>query len=403
MSKSVSEKGGIKHLLHSLFGKTWAMWVGGILLGVGNICLFIVLKPWGASGGILNWGQNIFNSLGLVKFGSAEAALPGVNAHPYAVLCFLMLLGAFVAALMSKEFAFRIPPIGEIFKGLLGGVLMGMGAMIGKSCTIGGFFSGWPALSLGAIVFTAGLVVGTYVALKYLLFEMEKFPKISTGKSSSFLAAATERTSLQPLIGLVVLIVGLVFAFNFNKGGSKVLVLYVLIGLFFGFVCQRSRFCIVRALREPFMTGNASAAVGVMAGILVSMFGFAVIKFMGAGTPKEMIWVWPHFWLPAIIGGIIFGIGMTLAGGCVVGSLWRAGEGQIKLWASVFGMIIAMPLTSKYIAAPFYEALSPSMKQQFYLPHKIGYGGSILLFLTIILLWYLFVKWNEKTGKFSAL
>jgi uncharacterized membrane protein YedE/YeeE len=403
MSKSVSKEGGMKHLFHSLFGKTWAMWVGGILLGIGNICLFIVLKPWGASGGILNWGQNIFNSLGLVKFSSADAALPAVNAHPYAILCLLMLLGAFVAALMAKEFAFRIPPIGEIFKGLLGGVLMGMGAMIGKSCTIGGFFSGWPALSLGAIVFTAGLAVGTYVALKYLLFEMEKFPKISSGKSKSFLSASTSRTSIQPLIGLIALIVGIVIAFNFNKSGNKVLVLYVLIGLFFGFVCQRSRFCIVRALREPFMTGESSAPIGVMAGILVSMFGFAVIKFMGAGTPKEMIWVWPHFWLPAIIGGIIFGIGMTLAGGCVVGSLWRAGEGHIKLWASLVGMIIAMPLTEKYIAAPFYKALSPSMKQQFFLPHKIGYGGSILLFLVIILLWYLFVKWNEKTGKFSAL
>ena len=115
MSKSASEKGGMKHLFHSLFGKTWAMWVGGILLGIGNICLFIVLKPWGASGGILNWGQNIFNSLGLVKFGSAEAALPGVNAHPYAILCFLMLLGAFIAALMAKEFAFRIPPIASSF------------------------------------------------------------------------------------------------------------------------------------------------------------------------------------------------------------------------------------------------------------------------------------------------
>ena len=73
MSKSEAEKGGIKRLLQLLFGKTWAMWVGGILLGVGNICLFIVLKPWGASGGILNWGQNIFNSLGIVRFGSAEA------------------------------------------------------------------------------------------------------------------------------------------------------------------------------------------------------------------------------------------------------------------------------------------------------------------------------------------
>ena len=403
MSKSVSEKGGMKHLFHLLFGKTWAMWVGGILLGVGNICLFIVLKPWGASGGILNWGQNIFGSLGIIEFGSAEAALPAVNVHPYAILCFLMLLGAFVAALMSKEFAFRIPPIGESIKGFLGGALMGMGAIIGKSCTIGGFFSGWPALSLGAIVFTTGLVIGTYVALKYLLFEMEKLPKISSGKSASLLSAATDRASAQPLIGVIALILGLGIAHSFNNGGNKVLVCYVLIGLFFGFVCQRSRFCIVRALREPFMTGESSASIGVMAGILVSMFGFAVIKFMGSGTPIEMIWVWPHFWLPAIIGGIIFGIGMTLAGGCIVGSLWRAGEGQIKLWASLVGMIIAMPLTAKYIAAPLYAALSPGMKQQVFLPHKIGYGGSILLFLLIILLWYLFVKWNEKTGKFSAL
>jgi len=402
MSNSGSENGGIKHLFHLLFSKTWAMWIGGILLGVGNICLFIVFKPWGASGGILNWGQNLFNSLGIVAFGSAEAKLPALNAHPYAILCFLMLLGALVAALMSKEFALRFPPIGEIIKGFLGGALMGIGAIIGKSCTIGGFFSGWPALSLGAIVFTVGLVIGTYAALKYLLFEMEKFPKISSGKSASFLSASTNRASMQPLIGTILLIVGLVIAFSFNKGGNKVLVCYVLIGLFFGFVCQRSRFCIVRALREPFMTGESSAPIGVMAGILVSMFGFAIIKFMAAGTPKEMIWVFPHFWLPAIIGGVIFGIGMTLAGGCIVGSLWRAGEGHIKLWASLLGLVVALPLTAKYLAPPFYKALAPGLKQQIFLPHQIGYGGAILLFLAIILLWYLFVRWNEKTGKFSA-
>jgi len=403
MSKSDSEIGSMRLLFLTLFGKAWPMWVGGILLGVGNICLFIVLKPWGASGGILNWGQNICNSLHIVAFGSAEEPLPAVSAHPYSVLCFLMLLGAFAAALMSKEFALRFAPAGEMIKGLIGGALMGLGAIVGKSCTIGGFFSGWPALSLGAVVFTIGLVIGTYAALRYLLFEMEKFPKISTGKTAQFLSAPTGRVSLQPLIGAVVLIVALVMAFYYNKSDNKVLVCYVLIGLFFGFVCQRSRFCIVRALREPFMTGESSAPVGVMAGILVSLFGFATIKFMGAGTPKEMMWVWPHFWVTAIIGGVIFGIGMTLAGGCVVGSIWRAGEGHMKLWASLVGMIVAMPLTAKYIAPPLYEALPPSMKQQFFLPAKIGYGSSILIFLAIILLWYLFVKWNEKTGKFSAI
>jgi len=116
------------------------------------------------------------------------------------------------------------------------------------------------------------------------------------------------------------------------------------------------------------MTGEASPAIGVMVGILVGMFGFAIYKYMNAGTPTEMIWVWPHFWLPAIIGGVIFGLGMTIAGGCTVGSIWRAGEGHIKLWASIIGMVVAMPITAKFIAPPFYAALPASMKSQAYLP-----------------------------------
>jgi uncharacterized membrane protein YedE/YeeE len=393
MAEAETEKGIMKELYDIFFEKTWPMWVGGILLGVGNICLFIVLKPWGASGGILNWGQNIFNSIGMVEFDK----LKGVGEFPYSVLCFLMLLGAFSASLMAKEFAIRVPPIGEVIKGLIGGILMGIGAIVGKSCTIGGFFSGLPALSIGAVVFTIGLVIGLYIALKYLLYEMEKWPGISSGKSGSFLSASTGRASLQPWLGIAALIVAVVIAVIYD---SKVLALYVMIGFFFGAVCQRSRFCLVRALREPFMTGDSEAPVGAMAGILVGMFGFAVIKFMDPA--KEMIWVWPHFFLPAIIGGVVFGRGMTLAGGCTVGSIWRAGEGQVKLWASVLGMTIAMPLTAKFIAAPFYKALPASMKLQIYLPKYVGYTAALVIFLVIILIWYIFVKWNERTGRFSA-
>ena len=388
------------------------MWVGGILLAVGNICLFIVLKPWGASGGIANWGQNIFNSLGIVSFGTEAAPLAPVSAFPYGLLCLTMLLGAFSSALFGKEFAIRIPPCGELVKGLVGGILMGIGAMVGKSCTIGGFFSGWPALSLGAVVFTVGLVIGVVVAIRYLLFEMEKFPKISSGKSASFLAASTRRASFQPLFGFLALIAAIWIAYVYQGDAKKILVMYTLIGFFFGFVCQRSRFCLVRALREPFMTGDSSPAIAAMGGILVSMFGFTVIKYMSAGgdASKEMMWVWPHFWVPALIGGIIFGLGMTVAGGCTVGSVWRAGEGQVKLWMSVIGMIIGLPLAGKYIATPLFyrgsplgsEAIFPGMADSFYLPAKLGYGLTLLLFLVLIFLWYLFVKWNERTGKFTA-
>jgi hypothetical protein len=38
-----------------------------------------------------------------------------------------------------------------------------------------------------------------------------------------------------------------------------------------------------------------------------------------------------------------------------------------------------------------------------FLPDVLGYTGAVVLVLAILLLWYMFVKWNEKTGKFSAL
>jgi uncharacterized protein len=35
-------------------------------------------------------------------------------------------------------------------------------------------------------------------------------------------------------------------------------------------------------------------------------------------------------------GGTLFGIGMVIAGGCGAGSIWRAGEGHVKLWIALF-------------------------------------------------------------------
>lgn len=390
----LKKKGILAELFSTFFSKSWPMWVGGILLAVGNISLFIVLKPWGASGGIKNWGDSLYNSIGMDL-----STMGPLLKFPYSVLCIMTLVGALAGALLSKQFGLRFPPPGELLKGFLGGIIMAIGAMVGVSCTIGGFLSGWPALSMGAVVYALGLTLGTWIAVKYLLFEIEKMPKLSSGKTSSFLTAGKGRGGWQPILGVLVIIGGLIIAFNYT-GSSSVLAWYTAIGIFFGLVCQRSRFCIVRALREPFMSGDSKPAVAVMVAILATMFGFVVIKFMG--LRPAMMWVWPHFWVPAIIGGTIFGIGMTISGGCVVGSLWRAGEGHVKLIAALIGFALSAPLVVKYISKPFLEGLPENLKQQVFLPDHIGYGASVGVFVLLILLWYVFVKWNERTGKFSA-
>ncbi len=402
MADQKKEQGILKELFNIFFAKHWPVWVGGVVLGLLNILLFAVKSPWGASGGINNWGENVYKIIGIQAF--QGAAPTGTNI--YAMLCLILVVGAFVGALFSKEFALRIPPKGELLKGFLGGAIMAIGATLGLGCTIGSFFSGVPALSGGAIVFTIGLFAGVIVALKYLMWEMEKFPKMSSGKSYTFLAVSENNGKWQVWLGWIVSVAVLILAYRV-AGTNGVLAWFIISGLLMGLICQRSRFCIVKAFRDPFMTGESDGSVGVIAGLLITLIGFTAIKYFGIGAgetlrAREMTWVYEQFWLRGILGGFIFGIGMTIAGGCAVGTLWRVGEGQVKLWMSAIGFLLLSPISKNYIVPPIVDLLPHTMKFKNYLPDYLGYAGSFILVLVILLVWYVFVKWNERTGKFSA-
>ena len=394
----------LAHLFRTFFGKHWPVWIGGIVLGMLNTILFAIKSPWGASGGVTNVGDNLYGVFGLFT----EKAISPINENNYGMLVILIVLGSFIGALFSKEFALRIPPKGEMIKGFLGGSLMAIGATVGIGCSIGSFFSGVPALSGGALVFTFAMFAGVILSLKYLIWEMENRPGWSSGKSYTFLAAKPEKGNWQIILGVVVLLGVAVLSYSYAKS-NMVMSWFIIIAGLMGLISQRSRFCIVKAFRDPFMSGEAHGSEGVMAGLVVSLIGFTAIKVFGIGSvgelsirAREMTWVFPHFWAKAAIGGFIFGIGMTIAGGCAVGTLWRMGEGQIKLWFSALGLILISPVSKAFIV-PFVDNILPqSAKFRNYLPDYLGYDGSFILILGLIILWYWFVKWNERTGKFSA-
>ena len=403
------KKGVLRELFDTLFGKTWPMWVGGILLAVLNILLFVIKYPWGGSGGYINVGQNLFQSIGATNIGTQTP----INLHTVALLNIFIILGAFISSLFSREFSIKVAPIGELVKGLIGGALMGIGATVGIGCTIGGFFSGVPALSGGALFLSLGFMLGTFVALKYLLWEMEALPKMSMGKSCTLIPGTGKKTGWQRWLGWILIAVVLYIFSNYTAKGtalSKVLGWHVFIALILGIILQRSRYCITRAFREPFMTGEATAPVAIIISVLVVLIGFTVLKYFGVGNAGEtavraieMKSVYANFWLRALIGGFIFGLGMTIAGGCAVGTLWRAGEGHVKLWMSIVGFVIMAPVSKGFIVPAVVKILPESLRYKLFLPDVLGYTGAVVLVLVILLLWYMFVKWNEKTGKFSAL
>jgi hypothetical protein len=402
----------LKGLYDTLFGQAWKMWQGAIIVAVLTIGLFLVWLPWTTVGFVI-LGQHLYHTIGLPLTKSAPDKIDFLHT-PFGMLWVMMIWGAFGSSLLAKEFALRVPAKADMLRGLIGGILIGIGFIIAIGCTAGAFFNGWASMSGGALFFGLGLFIGSFLAVRYNVWETKRFPHWSEGTGKTYLKAR-KKGSFMPLAGLIVIICGAFLAFMYNPDAvydlnsnitGKVLIGFVLIGLMIGVALQRSGFCITRAFREPWLTGDAQATIDIMAGMVVALFGFAIIKSTIPG--KELAFVTPTFMIPGIVGGTIFGFGMVTVGGCTVGSLRGAGDGFVKFWFGILGMVLSAPLTAEYIQPAFMDALPDWSKQSLFLPqaqvfgYSLGYAGAVGLILIIFAVWYMFVKWNQRTGKCSA-
>ena len=213
---------------------------------------------------------------------------------------------------------------------------MGIGASLSFGCNIGGFFSATSALSLAGPVMMLGLMAGAVVGLKLLVWEVSylNLPAWVSGPGRIGSAGPSETwRRLQPPVGAGILVAGLILALVYDGFDYSTRAGLLVFGLAIGVIMQRTRFCFVRAFREPFMTGHADATKAVALGIVISTIGFTYLKW--ADFKDWEVFVRDSFWVGSLLGGFTFGIGMSLSGGCASGSLWRAGEGHVKLWVAV--------------------------------------------------------------------
>lgn len=378
----------------ALFGRPWPVWGAAVLAATINVFLFAFDRPWTASDGVRNWGDWIFTGVGVVT--RADLIAPWL--YSGSLINLGVLLGGLVAALLAREFAIRVPPRGELAKGAIGGGLMGAGAMLALGCNIGGFFSATSALSLAGLGMMVGLLAGAWLGLRYLLWEMEHRPTWSSGTARVLAGPRTDRPSRQPWAGAVVLVALVALPFVYARWGYVAQGIFLLFGVAFGIVFQRSRFCLVRAFREPFMTGDGEHTRAAALAVVVGTLGFAILKFTDLKDKGE--WVFASAGVGALAGGLVFGVGMTLAGGCGAGSIWRAGEGQVKLWAAVLCFALASSLTRLGLTqAGWLGKLGVAV----FLPAALGWGAALLLVVVVMAAWAAFATWNEDSRKFSAL
>ncbi len=397
----------------SVFVEEWSPYFGAVLLVIIMAVLMGSGLFWGVFGGLKLWGDYFNNLIGLGPMLGVKSELDSPLMHRISLMDITLVLGAFCAAMLSQQFRISRPPNLEFVWGALGGALMGIGATFAGGCTTGGFFIPLTFSSPSGWVMWVGLLIGAIIGLKLLLWTMEN---ITWGTSAPAIKPVKFKGAY-PWIGALVMAGILVWAISWWGSDNKMEVqraILVLAGFAIGFVLHRSRFCFSRVFREPFMTGEGEMTKAMILALALGAPVGAVL--LAKGTIDPYLAVPTRFWIGSLIGGLTFGIGMIFAGGCASGSLWRVGEGHLKLVVAVFffgwagsitsGVLGKLGLTNAEYDMDFMDGMAEvsPLGFQAYMPDLLGgWGWALLVSFVLLLVWYLFVRYNESTDKFTVL
>ncbi|PAF52866.1 YeeE/YedE family protein [Helicobacter sp. 13S00477-4] len=163
-------------------------------------------------------------------------------------------------------------------------------------------------------------------------------------------------------------------------------------GILFGFVLQRGRFCMVGAYRDLILNKKTLIFLALFIAVLIQSIGIFLLK----DAQIIKINYQPFFWLSTIIGGVIFGFGMVLAGGCATGTWYRAGEGFIGSYIALFGYMLGAAMTKFGILSPINENLKSYQIQDSTFYQTLEISPWILVMILFIIISFFVYKELKK-------
>lgn len=167
----------------------------------------------------------------------------------------------------------------------------------------------------------------------------------------------------------------------------------LLLGFAAGWIMHRSDYCVSGMFRDLFLFRSTFMLKTLLLLILVSIPLFEVARLTGA-----VHYPFPLFGTPSManfLGGMFFGIGMVLAGGCVVGTLYKMGAGRFPSLLAFFGLVVGSSFYAEI--HPYWSAFSRTVAlptkavtvpQLLALPSWVVSGPLLLVFSVLVVRWF---------------
>ncbi len=369
--------------------KFWSSIPTVIALGVLSAYYFgITGTYWAVTGEFTRWGGHVLEAFGVDLSTWGYYKIMNMNGNIFTRVDGVMIIGMFAgciaAAFWGNNVKFRMPSSNiRVFQALIGGIIAGFGARLGMGCNLASFFTGIPQFSFHAWMFTIAMIIGVYLGTKFSLlpfFQSKiKLQKVSCAKT---LETDTKKVKNFFTLGTIAFLAIIIWAISliFIQGSTK-LGMAMLFGSAFGLAIAKAQICFTSAFRDIFTTGRSQLAKAIVIGMAVATLG--VFSYIMMGQPPKIMWAGPN----TIIGGILFGFGIVLAGGCECGWMYRAVEGQVHFWIVGIGNVIGATLLA-FVWDDLSLSLATSWPKINLLESFGNYGG---LFLNYGLLLILFI------------
>ena len=151
---------------------------------------------------------------------------------------------------------------------------------------------------------------------------------------------------------------------------AQVVILVIVSGFMlafvFGVVAQKTDFCTMGAISDIVNMGDWSRMRMWLLAIAVAIAGANALDLAGLVDLSRSAYPAPRWpWLAFLIGGLIFGIGMTLASGCGSRSLIRIGGGNLKSLVAMLFLALAAEMTLRGLLAPLRTEVLGALSIQF--------------------------------------
>lgn len=373
--------------------KYWNPVVAVIAAGLISAYYFgITGTYWAVTGEFTRWGGHILNTLGVNVSEWSYFKLIGLEGTVFTRIDGVMILGMFAgcisAALWANNVKWRNQPHKKrIIQALIGGALAGFGARLAMGCNLASLFTGIPQFSVHAWFFTLATAVGTYFGVKVTLLPMFRVKLTLKRGSAELKESDPKQANRRFWIGMVIFISYLSASLYVMQSSIK-LGFAMLCGLAFGLLIERAQICFTSAFRDLWVTGRSYMAKAIIFGIIAGTIG--VFSYVQLGVTPKIMWAGPN----AIIGGLLFGFGIVLAGGCETGWMYRSMEGQVHfMWVGV-GNVVGSTLLAYY-----WDNLAPTLVLDFdklNLLKEFGPVGGLFVNYMLLILCLIAVVWWEK-------